>query len=327
MRTVLVTGASGFVGGHVVEALARDGIRPRCLVRRSSRLDHIEGWASELVFGDIASRESLEEAVAGVDGVVHCAGLTRALSLRDYLRVNADGCSNLYRACLAGNPAVRRIVHISSLAALGPSVGGRPTHEGEMRRPVSDYGSSKLTGHRIAEAHMDRLPIAILVPPVVYGPFDRALLGVFACAKLRLAPVIGRGERWASMIYAKDLARAVLVCLKNERAAGNEYLLEDGCPRAWREVTAAVDRAMRASRVRVRIPLAVAGAASTLIGWAERLSGKPSLFGPDRFKDFMQPSWTCSSAKIRSELGFAPKVALAQGVAETFRWYQEHGWL
>ena len=327
MKTVLVTGASGFVGGHVVEALARNGIRSRCLVRRTSRLDYIKDWSPELVFGDITSLASLETAVEGVDDIVHCAGVTRSLSLAEFLRINADGCSNLYRACLAKNPAVRRIVHISSLAALGPSVAGRPVQEGEARHPVSNYGSSKLAGQRIAEAHMDRLPVVILIPPAVYGPFDRAFLGLFTCAKRGLAPAIGREERWVSLIYAKDLARAVLACLESEKAAGNAYLLEDGHPHAWREVTAAIGQSMHTSPMRVGIPRMVAKLAATVIGCAARCTGKPALFDSDRLKDFLQPSWTCSSAKICAELGFVPQYSLEQGVAETRRWYTEHKWL
>ena len=327
MKTVLVTGASGFVGGHVVEALARKGIRPRCLVRQTSRLDFIKEWSPDLVFGDTTSLASLEAAVEGVDGVVHCAGVTQALSRSDYWRVNVDGCSNLYRACLAKSPAVRRIVHISSLAAWGPSVAGKPVQEGQERHPVSDYGSSKLAGQRVAEAHMDRLPIVILVPPAVYGPSDKAFLKLFACAKRGFSPVIGREERWVSLIYVKDLARAVLACLESEKAVGNEYLLEDGHPHTWREVTIAIGQSLHTSPVRVRIPLVVAKAAGVVIGCVARCTGKPALFGRDRLKDFLQPSWTCSSAKIGAELGFAPEVALEQGVAESCRWYTEHHWL
>jgi nucleoside-diphosphate-sugar epimerase len=327
MKTVLVTGASGFVGGHVVEALARSGIRPRCLVRRTSRLDRIEAWSPELVFGDVTSPADLETAVAGVDGIVHCAGVTRALSLAEYMRVNADGCGNLYRACLARNPAVRRIVHLGSLAAWGPSAVGRPVQEGHERRPVSDYGSSKLAGQRIAEDHMDRLPIVVLAPPAVYGPYDVAFRGLFACVKRGVAPAIGRKERWVSLIYAQDLARAVFACLESEKAAGQEYLLEDGHPHTWREVSDAIGQAMQTSSVRVRIPLMAVKAAGAVVGYAARCTGKPSFLDRDRLKDFLQPAWTCSSAKIRAELGFAPQYTLEQGVAETCRWYTEHDWL
>lgn len=327
MKTVLVTGASGFVGGHVVEALARNGIRPRCLVRRASRLDAIQDWSPELFFGDVTSPASLELAVEGVDAIVHCAGLTCALSLPDYMRVNAEGCANLYRACLAKNPGVGRIVHISSLAALGPSVSGSPVREEAERCPVSHYGCSKLAGQRIAEAHQDRLPVSILIPPAVYGPGDRGLLGLFACVKRGLAPVIGREERWVSLIYAKDLARAVLACLESEKAAGNGYLVEDGHPHRWRDVTAAIGQAMQRAPVRVHIPLLLARVAGAVVGCAARCRGKPLFFDSDRVKDFLQPSWTCSSAKIGAELGFAAHFSLEQGVAETGRWYKEHNWL
>jgi len=327
MKTVLVTGAWGFGGGHVVQALARSGIRPRCLVRKTSRLEFIREWSPELVLGDVASLASLESAVEGVDGIVHCAGVTKALSLKDFMRVNADGCANLYRACLTRNPGVRRIVHVSSLAALGPSAIGRPVREGEERRPVSDYGRSKLAGHRIAEAHMDKLPIVILVPPAVYGPFDRDFLQYFAWVKRGISPMIGRDERWISLIYAKDLARAVLACLEHEKAAGNEVIVEDGRPHTWTEMAAAIGRSLHKSPVRIRLPPALAQAACAVTGLVAKCTGKPALFSRDKLKEVLQPSWTCSSDKIRAELGFAPEYPLEKGIEETYRWYTEHQWL
>jgi nucleoside-diphosphate-sugar epimerase len=327
MKTVLVTGASGFVGGHVVEVLARGGVRPRCLVRKASRLDFIKEWSPEFVFGDITSPSSLESAVEGVDGIIHCAGVTRALSLKNYMQVNAGGCENLYRACLARNPGVRRIVHVSSLAALGPSVAGRPVQEGQDRRPVSDYGRSKLAGHRIAEAHMDRLPITIIVPPAVYGPFDRDFLRYFAGVKRGFALMIGREERWISLIYAKDLARAVLACLDSEKASGNEYIVEDGRPHAWTELAAAIGRSLHKSPVLLRLPPFLAKVACAVTGFVAKCTGKPALFSRDKLKEILQPSWTCSSAKIRADLGFSPQYSLEKGIEETYRWYTEHKWL
>lgn len=327
MKTVLVTGASGFVGGHVVEALARSGIRPRCLVRKTSRLEFIREWSPDLVWGDVASLASLEGAVEGVDGIVHCAGVTKALSLADYLHVNADGCENLYRACLARNPGVRRIVHVSSLAALGPSAEGRPVREGEERRPVSDYGRSKLAGHRIAEAYIGRLPITIIDPPAVYGPADRDFLNVFAWAKRGYSTTIGREERWISLIYVKDLARAILACLENEKAAGNEYLVEDGSPHTWTEVASVIGRSLHKPLKILRLPLSLAKIACAVTGFVASCTGKPALFNRDKLKDILQPSWTCSSAKIRADLGFAPQYPLEEGMEETYRWYTEHKWL
>ena len=327
MKTVLVTGASGFVGGHVVAALARHGIRPRCLVRKTSRLDFIRDWSPEIAWGDVTDPGSLAAAVAGVDGIVHCAGLTRARSRAEYERVNADGCRNLYEACLAQNPAVQRIVHLGSLAAWGPSTAERPVQEGQAQQPVSDYGHSKLAGQRLAEAYRDRLPIVILAPPAVYGPFDRDFLHYLAWVQRGFALMIGREERWLSLIYAPDLADAVLACLEHPRAAGRTYLVEDGRPRTWRDVAGAMGRALHRTPKVVCLPPVGARALCTVLGMLARCTGKPALFNRDKLNELLQPAWTCAGAGIRTELGFVPRFALEQGLEETCRWYREHRWL
>jgi nucleoside-diphosphate-sugar epimerase len=327
MKTILVTGASGFVGGHVVAVLARAGYRIRCLVRKTSRLDFIKEWSPELVFGDVTSPADLEPAVEGVDGIVHAAGIVRTLTFADFMRINAEGSQNLYRACLAKNPSVRRIVHIGSLAALGPTLAGRPVNEGDERRPVSDYGRSKLAGHRIAEAHMDRLPIVLLMPPAVYGPFDKGFLSYFAWVKRGFYPMIGGEERRLSLIYVKDLARAVLLCLENDKAVGNEYIVEDGRPYAWAEIASAMGRPMGKSPSPLRLPVVAARAVGAVMGSIARLTGKPALISRDKLREILQPAWTCSSAKIRAELGFVPEYSLERGIEETYRWYMDHAWL
>ena len=315
------------MGGHVVAALARQGIRPRCLVRRTSRLDFIKEWSPELAWGDVASPASLETAVAGVDGIVHCAGVTRARSRTAYRPVNEDGCENLYRACLARNPAVRRIVHMGSLAAWGPAVAGRPVQEDQEPRPVSDYGRSKLAGQRIAAAFMDRLPIVILAPPAVYGPFDRDFLKYLAGVQRGFALMIGRDERRLSLIYAEDLARAVLVCLEGAAAAGRTYLVEDGRTHTWQDIAVAMGRALHSSFRTVHLPPAAARAVCAVMGWAAWCTGKPALLSRDKLREFLQLAWTCSSEKIKKELGFAPRYSLEQGLEITCRWYRERQWL
>jgi nucleoside-diphosphate-sugar epimerase len=325
--TILVTGASGLVGGHVVAALARRGYRLRCLVRAASRLDFIGGRAAERVLGDVTAPASLEAAVAGVAGIVHCAGLTQAKSEADFLRVNRDGCEALYRACLARNPGVRRIVHVGSLAALGPAAPGRPAEEDDAPHPVSRYGASKLAGHRVAESYRGRLPIAILIPPAVYGPADRAFRPYFAMARRGFAPLIGRAERWISLVHAGDLADAAVLCLEQERAAGRDYLVDDGCVRTWEEVALAIGRAVGTTPRLLRVPEAAAAAACAVAGAAAASAGRSTFFNRDKFREMQQRAWTCSSARIRAELGFVPRRSLDVGLAETARWYREHRWL
>src|SRR5436305_1916990 len=163
MPTVLVTGARGFIGGHLVKRLAGCGMRVRCLARRQSGGAPAE---VETVVGDYETGVGLREAVDGADIVIHLAGVTKALRRSDYYRGNVQAAESLARV----SGAVARFVHVSSLAAVGPSPEGQDVTEATQPQPVSEYGRSKLAGE---QAVRGLLPAAVVVrPPVVYGPRD-----------------------------------------------------------------------------------------------------------------------------------------------------------
>jgi len=327
MRRVLVTGASGFVGGHVVHALRARGMVVRCLVRRSSRLDFIRPSAPELAIGDMLQPGTIEAALEDVDGVVHCAGLTRAPCRAAYFRINEDGSRNLYAVCKPRADRIAKIVHISSLAAFGPSNDGMPISEESAPRPIGDYGESKLAGQRIAEACMAELPVSIIVPPAVYGPNDVDFLVYFKFAAHGIVPLVGKSARYLSLIYAKDLAEAVVDALRDDRAAGRSYLVDDGIIHTWTSLADTIGRAMRRAPRRLYVPIAPLRCLGIIGDVQARLTGRARLINSQTVRDFLQKAWTCSSQRIHDDLGFHPQYTLERGIAETLRWYVDNSWL
>jgi nucleoside-diphosphate-sugar epimerase len=327
MGTVLVTGASGFVGGHIVEALQSRGFSVRCLVRKTSSLDFIASLRPELVFGDVTVPATLASALEGADAVVHSAGLTKAAFSRDYFRVNEEGCRNLYAASMNLRPHLAKIVHISSLAAFGPAAGGSPVTEESPPHPVSNYGRSKLAGQRVAETYARDLPISIVIPPAVYGPGDKDFLAYFKLVDRGIMPFIGRTARHLSLIYVRDLAEAVVRILLSESTAGRAYLVDDGSVQSWASMAETIGRAMDKTPRRVYIPAVVtkcAGLMGDLLSW---VTGRAALLNGNKVKELLQPMWVCSSNRIREELGFRAAYSLEEGIRETLAWYREHQWL
>ncbi len=327
MKKVLVTGAAGFIGLHVVKTLLAQGVAVRCLVHKNSRLDFIKPFQPELVQGSLTLPETLEPAVSGVDAMVHCAGLKTAPSRRQFLAVNEEGCRNLYRVCAQVNPGIGRIVHISSLAALGPARNGKPITEAHLPIPVSAYGRSKLAGQRVAETFIKDLPVSILILPAVYGPLDTDFLIYFRWVRRGIMPVIAGPERFFSIVYVKDVVAAVLDCLTNERAVGKKYLVEDGCTQSWLSMAEIIRSAMGKSALKITIPLLISRMVGTAGSLLAALSGHAPLFNADRMREFLEPAWICSSQRIRQELGFQTRYTLSEGVRETMDWYTENGWL
>jgi dihydroflavonol-4-reductase len=334
-QLVLVTGSNGFVGSHLVEALLDAGYHVRCMVRRSSDLRFLrplqgeptEAGRVQWAYADVTDSGAVRQAVAGVDAVCHFGALTRALDGTTYQRVNVGGTENLLAACAELTPDLQRFVYCSSGAGTGPSDPQRPREETDPPLPPTDYGRSKLAGEEVVFAYADRLPVTVVRPAAVFGPRDRDILAYFQLIKWRLSLRLGRGPRWLSLIYVRDLVRLTLLLLEDPIAVGQIYYASDGVSYTWDAVSREIERAMGHRALKVALPMAVLvpmSWAATFLAW---LTGKPPLLHAQRLVEIRQPAWLFSVDKARRELGFEPAWALPEAVEETVAWYRREGWL
>ena len=322
----LVTGASGFVGSHIVDELLRRGARVRCLLRSTSSRRWLEGKPVEVVEGDVCRRDGLDQAVAGAEWIVHAAGLTHARSAAEFHRANAWGTENLLDAAAHAHPGPRRFLYISSQAAAGPSLDGSPVTEEQAPRPVSPYGSSKLVGETMTLRASDRLPVTAIRPPTVYGPRETALLKYFRAVKHHVRPYLG-GARSFSVVFAEDHARAVWAALTQEAAVGQIYFVGGPDVTNYEEMGSLIQRAMGTWAVRLPIPALVLQAGALAGELAGALTRRTPFFSREKFREITAGSWIVSSRKIREHLGWAPQMPLEQGVLATAAWYREAGWV
>jgi nucleoside-diphosphate-sugar epimerase len=321
---ILITGATGFVGSHFVEALARHGVTARALVRPTSDVGALQRLGVERVTGGLDDPAALRRALAGADTVVHLAGATRALRRATFDDVNATGTLRLVEAMEAEQGA-RRLVYLSSLAAAGPSSPGSPFGPEDTPRPLTAYGRSKLAG----EAHAmgrEGIDTVVLRPPAVYGPRDRELLPFFRLARRGVLPVIGPPERRIQMIHVTDLAEALVRAARARAVTGVFHIAE---PEAytWAEMLDHVAAAVGRRGTRVRVPAAVLKAAAGGSQAAARLSRRPAVFDAEKALELLAEGWLCDTEAARRELGFEATIPLPKGLRDTARWYRAHGWL
>jgi len=342
MQNVLVTGASGFVGSNLVEALLARGDRVSCLVRKTSNLDRLRPLDVELVQGDVANRDSLRRAVAGKEVVYHAAGSLRALHPKQLFQVNERGARNVAKTCAEqSNPPV--LVQVSSLAAVGPSLNGRPRAPTDPPRPVSYYGRSKRAGELAVRRWADEVPITIVRPPMVLGKADRMGLKMFKSLSrfhIHLSP--GLKPHRFSVIDARDLAQLLLLGAergkripREETEPGTDRPRPRGCYFAtsdeqptYGELGRMLGKAL-GQRVSFVVPVALP--VIWLIAFGVELTShlirRPRYLNVDKAREIAAGSWTCSAESAKSELGFRVGAPLQERLCQITQWYREQGWL
>jgi nucleoside-diphosphate-sugar epimerase len=312
---VLLTGATGFVGGHVARVLVEAGYEVVCGVRAASDLRWISGLDVERVPLDLGGRpEDLSRAVQNAGMIVHAAGITRARRAADYYSVNAGGTDKLAAAALAAG--VRRFVLISSLAARGPD---------GCAGPASAYGRSKLEAEARLRSLDDRMEAVVLRPAAVYGPRDTDLLPLFRMARAGWLPV-PPGAGSLQPVYAEDVARAVLAAARQPASFGPFPVAESG-RYAWKDVAAGLEKALGRTVRTVRLPATAFILAGRTAEWAARPFSAVPIFDERRARDLAVHTWTCDTSLTERALGWRSEVPLPEGLGRTARWYRRAGWL
>lgn len=318
----LVTGATGFVGSHLAEALLRRGADVTALVRSPGKAQLLNDLGIRQVRGDLHSADALRAATAGQDVIYHVAGLVAARDEAEFLRGNREGTASLLASLGEARP---RLVLVSSMAAGGPSPRGRPLTGAEPPQPVTMYGRSKLAGEDVVRA--SGLPWTIVRPPMVYGPRDTEVLKAFRIARSGLIPVFGDGTQELSAVYGPDLAEALIAAAESDAAVGRIYYACHPERFSSMEFVRAVGNSLGKSVRVLTLPEWVARGALGITGTAARLAGQATILTADKANEFFQPAWTGDPAPLMRDTGWRPAHDLASGLEATAQWYRQSGWL
>lgn len=321
----LVTGATGFVGGHLLDRLLARGDTVTALVRTPAKAI---GWAERgvrLVSGDLADVGALTEAADGAEVIFHVAALTGAVDEAEFLAANRDGTRRVVTAARAagGDP---RLVLISSMAAGGPAVRDRPRSDAGDDQPVTMYGRSKLASEQIIREQS--LPWTILRPPTIYGPRDRDnLLAIFRAARFGLAPVFGDGSQQLSLVHVDDLVDAIIRAGESPAVLGGTYYTNHPEIITSAELVRAIGRTMGRSIRLIPLPEWLARTALTATGAWAAIFRQRTILRADKANEFYQAAWTGDPAPFMAATGWAPRFDAAAGLSDTAAWYRTHGWL
>jgi len=318
-----VTGGTGFVGAHLVRALRARGDTVTCLVRNPAKAQAL-GWNDvQLIRGDLDDAAALREGCAGAEVIYHVAGRISARDRREFMRANRDGTANVLEAAAQRPP--ERFVLVSSLAAAGPTLPGKPIDETRPPSPVTPYGQSKLAAEQLVRTMAGSW--TIVRPPTVYGEWDRELLKVFKFARTGLAPVFGDGSQELSVIYAGDLAAALVAAATAPAASNRVYYAAHPAVITSRELVRAIGRAVGREPLIVPLPRSLARGLLWTIGSIAHLAGRATLLSGDKAAEFLAPAWTCRPDALARDAAWRAETDLETGLRRTTAWYRRERWL
>lgn len=323
----VVTGASGFVGSHLVDKLLAEGHHVKCILRASSSRRWLEGKPIEIVDCGLFDKEALEPVLKDADYVYHVAGVVKAKTEDEYYKGNVQSTNTLLEVVSKVNPNLKRFLVVSSQTACGPSLDGMPCSEETKEHPITTYGRSKFAQEQLAETFFEKLPITIVRPPAVFGERDTEVYLIFKTYKAGLMTLIGFDDKKLNLIHVLDLVRGIYEASVSPNTVGQKYFIASEEIYTWPQVGDAIGKAFGKRAFTLRLPHSLVYTVAAIAQFFAMFSSKAATFNLEKARDFVQPGWTCDVSKAKKDFGYSQKVYLEEGIKRSIDWYKEMKWL
>ncbi len=330
MKKILITGATGFIGGFLVDEARKRGYEVFAAVRRTSNIRHLENKDIRIIEFDFTDGDRLNALIRDLprfDCVIHNAGVTKSLRRDDYFEVNERNTARFIAALDKPGRTPDKFLFVSSLAAYGPGdpESGRPVLLTSKPCPVTAYGESKLAAEKFLTGRAG-LPYIIIRPTAVYGPGEKDIFGIIKLMCRGVDFRIGSGHQHLTFIYVKDLARLVLDTLESPRC-NRAYFATDGNLYGSRDLGDVVSRLLDRKMAHIVLPVWLAKVLAALTEFACRISGQPPGLNRDKLNELGARNWNCEVEPLRTELNFKAEYNLETGIKETIDWYKKEKWI
>lgn len=323
----VVSGATGFIGSHLVDYLLDKQHYVKCIVRNSSNLQWLKNKNVEICSVALDSVEPLLPVVQDADYIFHIAGVIKALNYSGFYSGNVLTTQNILQAALKSNVLPNKIIVTSSIAAVGGSNKNIPLNESAPCRPVSLYGKSKLQQEDKCKEFFDRLPITIIRPPAVYGERDSEILLFFKCIQQGIAPSLGTKNKFLSMVYVKDLVKGIYESAISNNTAGNAYFINNPEVYNWQQLIEIMAKILNKKTVSITVPTIALKMLGKVGDVYAKFSKSTSMLNSDKINEILQDSWVFSSKKAFDDFGFIAQTPIEEGLTNTYNWYKQNSYL
>lgn len=328
---ILITGATGFIGGFIVDEALSRGMQVWVAVRPTSSRKYLSDPRIQFLELNLSNKEQMKRQMDGLrfDYVVHAAGATKCLHAEDFFRSNTEGTKNLVQALMEQQMPLKRFVFVSSLSVYGPVAEQQPYREicgNDTPQPNTAYGRSKLAAEQYIES-IEGFPYVILQPTGVYGPRERDYFMMAKSIKSHTDFSVGYKPQDLTFVYVLDVVQAIFLALDCQKTGG-KYMLSDGEVYSSRTFSDLIHRELgHPWLLRIKAPIWLLRIITFCGEYIGRITGKISALNNDKYNIMKQRNWRCDIKPAMSELGYKPKYQLDEGVRLTIKWYKENNWL